>query len=130
MRPIHALKSLLLAIAIALPALAMASETQPYSPDAFAKAKEEGKSIVLDFKASWCGTCKVQGEALEALLKEDRFNDVVAFTVDYDKESALKKEFKVISQSTLVMLKGEKELERAIGITDPKKIADLLSTSS
>ena len=115
---------------VALPFAAFAGEAQPYSKSAFEQAKNEGKSILLDFKADWCPTCRAQSKTLDSLLESSEFDHVVAFTVNYDKEGALKKEFRVVSQSTLVVLKGDKEINRAIGITDSKSIAKLLSSGS
>jgi len=31
---------------------------QPYSPDSLAKARQEGKTVMVDFTADWCLTCK------------------------------------------------------------------------
>lgn len=106
---------------------AKAGQARPFDQAAFDKAKADGKTVLVDFAASWCPTCKKQGPVIESLLKEDKYKDVVAFKADYDKEQELKKQLKVTGQSTLVVFKGDKEAGRAMGITDKVAIGTLLA---
>jgi thioredoxin 1 len=46
--------------------------------------------------------------------------------VDYDSSDDLKKKLNVTKQSTLIIFKGEKEVARSIGVTDPKAICELI----
>jgi thioredoxin 1 len=102
------------------------AEFTPYNKQALQSAKESGKTIVLDFHASWCPTCKKQKSALESILQKDEFKEVRGFIVDYDKEADLKKEFKIIKQSTLVVLKGHQEISRGMGVTSLDEIEKLI----
>ena len=106
----------------------MENKWQPYSEEAFKKAKMEGKTVVLDFRASWCSTCKKQKPILEALLKEKDFESVTGFVVDYDNSKALKRKLKVNRQSTLIVFKGNKEVDRKIGITNKDKIRSFIAS--
>lgn len=106
---------------------AKAGKSQPYNEAAFKKAQSEGKTVFVDFAASWCPTCKKQGPVIESLLQEDKYKNVVAFKADYDTEKELKKQLKVTGQSTLVVFKGDKEAGRAMGITDKAAIGELLA---
>lgn len=105
---------------------AMAGDIKPYDQAAFTEAKDSGKTVLLDFHADWCPVCKKQGPLLQSLAQEDKFKDVVVFKVNYDKESALKKHLKVTSQSTLIVLKGGKEVSRATGVVDKTDIRALI----
>lgn len=105
----------------------MAGEARPFDQEAFNQAKAEGKTVLVDFHATWCPVCKKQSEAIPQVLKEEKFKDVVAFIADYDNEKALKKQLKITGQSTLVVFKGEKEVGRERGITDPETIGKLLA---
>ncbi len=108
---------------------AFANDWKPYSDLAFKEAQISGKSIVLDFHASWCPTCKKQKVVLEELSKEKELNNVVGFVVDYDNSEELKKKMNVKKQSTLIVFKGEKEMGRGLGITDKEEIKTLLKKS-
>lgn len=110
-----------------VPATALATESKPYQAAAFQQAQADGKTVLVDFAASWCPTCRKQGPVIDSLLKQEKFKDVVAFKADYDEEKELKKALKVASQSTLVVFKGDKEAARAAGITSSEAIGELLA---
>ena len=105
---------------------AFAGEIKPYNEAAFKEATAAGRTVLLDFHADWCPVCRKQGPLLQSLVQEDKLKDVAAFKVNYDQESALKQEFKVTSQSTLIVLKGETVVSRATGVTDKAAIRALI----
>jgi len=116
-----------LAVAFVLSAgSALAGEIQPYKAAAFAEAKAAGKTVLLDFHADWCPVCRKQGPVIESLVQEGKFKVIVAFQVNYDDETALKKQLKVTSQSTLIVFKGGKEVSRATGVVDKTDIRALI----
>ena len=116
-----------LAVAFVLSAgSALAGEIQPYKAAAFEEAKAAGKTVLLDFHADWCPVCRKQGPVIESLVQEGKFKVIVAFQVNYDDETALKKQLKVTSQSTLIVFKGGKEVSRATGVVDKTDIRALI----
>lgn len=108
-------------------AVTLAGEPKAFDQMAFTKAKAEGKTVAVAFHADWCGVCKKQAAVIPQILKEDKFQEVLVFTADYDKEKELKKQLKVAGQSTLVVFKGEKEVGREQGITAAASISKLLA---
>lgn len=97
-----------------------------FNAAAFQKAQAEGKTIVIDFHATWCPVCAQQKPILEKLIAEKEFANVVALVADYDTETALKRQMKITSQSTLVVFKGTKEVARSTGSVDPDDLRNLL----
>ena len=109
-----------------LSTLVSAGDWQAYDKAALEVANKEGKTVVLDFHADWCPTCRKQQSVLEKILKEKEFANVRGFTVDYDRASDLKKEYRVQKQSTLIVLKNGKEVARSMGLTNKAEIQDFI----
>jgi len=105
----------------------LAGEPRPFTQEAFTMAKAEGKTVLVDFHASWCPVCKKQAAVIPRVLQEEKFREVVVFTADYDTEKDLERQLKVNGQSTLVLFKGEKEVGREQDITTPAAIGKLLT---
>jgi thioredoxin len=106
---------------------ALATETKPYTPDAFAAAQKAGKPILVDVHASWCPICAKQKPILSELTADPKFKNLVFFVVDFDSQKDAVKSFGVRMQSTLITFKGEHETGRSVGDTDRASIAALLN---
>mgnify|MGYP003401786461 CR=1 FL=1 len=102
------------ALLIGSAALAHALEIQPYTAEALAAAEKAGQPVAVHFHADWCPTCRAQDKVLQS-LKAEKGLDLTVLTANYDTEKALKRRFKVNSQSTLVVLKGQTEAARIVG---------------
>lgn len=105
--------------------LAHALDIQPYSAAALGAAQQAGKPVAVHFHAEWCSTCKTQEKALNA-LKAEKGLDITVLIANYDEEKDLKKQYKVRSQSVLIVFKGEQEKVRLAGDTDIEKIRSAL----
>ena len=97
----------------------------PFDQKKFDTAVAGGKSIVVDFSATWCPTCKAQKPIVDKLMALPKYKTVTLFVADYDKEVALKKQLRVAQQSTFVVFKGGKEVARSTGQTDPDVLASV-----
>jgi thioredoxin 1 len=106
--------------------LALADQ-RDYTESDFNKTLQSGATVVLDFHANWCPTCRAQSKAFETLLKEDKLAGLTLYKVDYDKSDDLKKKYGVMKQSTLVLFKDQKEIDRSMGVTDVDALRTFLS---
>ena len=118
-------RSFVAAAGLGFAALAALAAELPYDKTQFDTALAQGKSVIVDFSASWCPTCKAQKPIVEALMKEKKLEPVTLFVADYDQETALKKQLGVTQQSTFVVFKAGKEVGRSTGQTQKQAIADL-----
>jgi thioredoxin 1 len=109
-------------------ALAHALDIKPYSADALATAEKAGQPVALHFRADWCPTCRAQDKALQS-LKTEKGLDITVLSVNYDTERDLKRRFKINTQSTFVVLKGEKESARLVGDTSSLNIMMALKSA-
>ncbi|MFN3643239.1 MAG: thioredoxin domain-containing protein [Gemmobacter sp.] len=120
------------AVTLAVPLRARAVGA-PYSPEMLEAAMAANETILLDFTASWCSTCAAQGRVLAALKAEnpDYAARIRFIDVDWDqwKSSALVAERNIPRRSTLVVLKGEREIARVVAQTGRAEIKALLDAA-
>ena len=112
-----------------LPGSVLADGDVPYSPAAFTAAQKNNEKILLHFHADWCPTCKVQKEDLAELEKEGALKGIDLMTVNYDKETELKKTMKVNAQATFIAFYGSVETARSTGLTDKDDLKHFINDS-
>jgi len=117
------------AAAAAMPLVAGAVGVQ-YAPGLAQSELASGKTIFLDFNATWCSTCAAQGRVIEALRAADpAYNENIAFiNVDWDNygNGDLARTLNIPRRSTLVVIKGNQELGRIVAGTSKKAIKQLM----
>lgn len=122
----------ILATAAVLATPAFAGPT-PYTPGLVKSELAAGKTVFLDFKADWCTTCKAQERVLAALKSENpAYEQAITFiNVDWDQFSKdeLTKNLKIPRRSTLVALKGDRELGRIVAGTRKEDIKALMDVA-
>lgn len=112
------------------PVAAMAADFVDYTPGVIDAALADGKTVFVDYSATWCSTCKRQERVINALRAEDpTYDDAMTFVkVDWDTygshEVAV---FRSIPRrSTLIVLRGEDELGRVVAGTSEAQIKALM----
>ena len=119
------------AAATALPTLGFAATE--YVPGLVQKHLAAGDTVFLDFKAHWCTTCNAQARAINAIKSgnADYASNIVFIDVDWDQygRSDLVKSLNIPRRSTLVVLKGDKELGRLVADTSSRRIKTLMDTA-
>ena len=108
--------------------LTQAMDIQAYSAAALAAAQKADKPVVLHFRADWCPTCRAQDKVLEKLKAQPGL-DVTVLEVNYDTEKDLKRQYKIQTQSTMVILHGDKERGRLVGDTTEAGIRTALKSA-
>lgn len=116
-----------------LPAAAIASTGIAYKPGLVEKELAAGKAVFIDFYTSWCTTCASQGRTIKALRAANpAYDEAITFiSVDWDLHSGapISRSLNIPRRSTLVALKGDKELGRIVAGTRKAEIKALLDTA-
>ena len=99
-----------------------AQPVQPFSLGALKAAQAAGKPILIDVFAPWCPTCRAQAPTIDRLTTDPAYKGLTIFRLDYDNQTAEKKLLGIARQSTLIVYKGNKEVGRIVGITDPSEL--------
>ncbi len=122
-----------LATTAAFCATAPALAGTAYTPGLVEAELAAGKTVFLDFKASWCSTCAAQERVINALRAENPAYDAAISFVDVDwdqhRNADLTKALNIPRRSTLVVLKGEDELGRIVAGTSKAAIKELMDTA-
>jgi thiol-disulfide isomerase/thioredoxin len=102
---------------IALFALAISTQVfaagQTYNQQVFENLISQGKTVVVHIHADWCGTCKAQDVQINAAMNTAEFKDVTFLEVDYDGQRKSVTFFKAKIQSTIIIFKNGKEIDRS-----------------
>ena len=100
--------------------------TQHFTSETFEKAIAGDQVVLVDFWATWCGPCRMIAPVIEEIADEFEGRAVVG-KVDVDEEPGLAQRFGVMSIPTLIVLKGGKAVEQAIGARGKADVAAMLS---
>ncbi len=76
---------------------------------------QQQKPTLVDFFATWCGPCKVQGPILEQV--KSRLGDKVnIIKIDVDQNPQLSEQYSIQSVPTLILFKDGRAVWRGYGV--------------
>lgn len=109
---------------------AQASGFVEYTPGLIDDALAEGRTVFVDYSATWCGTCRRQERVVNNLRASNPvYDQAMTFVrVDWDTyrthEVAVRRS--IPRRSTLLVLKGNQELGRIVAGTSATEIRLLM----
>ena len=86
-----------------------------FNQESFDKALSEGKLMMVDFWADWCGPCKMLAPVIDGLAQQYAGKAVVG-KVNVDEEQELAIRYGVMSIPTVIFFKDGKEIARKVGV--------------
>ena len=73
--------------------------------------------------------CKLQQPIVDRLSNDPRFAKVKVFRVDFDKERAALRQWKVVQQGTLIAFKGKTEKLRSTGAVEEAELRKIFEAA-
>ena len=104
---------------IFLPINAVEKKTN-FSIEIFEEAKASGRTIVINSYEVWCGTCGKQTKILDQAEKE--FKDIIFLSYEHSKNENIAQQLGIKFWTTIVIYKGDNEVDRIVGQTNKKII--------
>ena len=85
---------------------------------------QAGKTVLLDFWASWGGPCRMMAPVVEEIAKER--TDIVVGTVNVDEQSQLAEKFQIMTIPTLMVIKNGKVVKQVSGVRPKQDVLAML----
>lgn len=82
------------------------------------------KPVLIDFWATWCGPCQMQGPIIDDIANE--LSDVKVCKVNVDENPDLAKKYRVMSIPNLVVIENGALKTQEVGVHDKKGILKML----
>lgn len=94
---------------------------------ASSKDKSNGKVVVIDFFATWCGPCKAMAPAMEKM--EKKYANKIEFRkIDVDQNNEMAQKYQIESIPTLVILSPDGDvLDKVVGMRGEENLDKIFS---
>ena len=83
------------------------------------------KPVLVDFWATWCGPCQIQGPIIEELSGE--VSDVVVGKLDVDAEEDIAGRYSIMSIPTVMLFKNGEVAKKAVGVQSKESLLEMIS---
>ncbi len=81
------------------------------------------KVVLVDFFATWCGPCRMQGPIVEEIEKEIGDKAKIG-KMDIDGNPVTAQKFGIMSIPTIIIFKGGQALKTLVGLQDKQTLLD------
>ena len=85
---------------------------------------QDGKTVLVDFWATWCGPCRMLSPIVDEVAEER--GDIKVGKVNVDEQPELAGQFDVMSIPTLLVFENGKLVNRAVGARPKSGVLSLL----
>jgi len=95
----------------------------------FEETINSGKTVLVDFFATWCGPCKMLAPVLEEISNEVSEDKIVA-KLDIDQNMEIARQFRVMSVPTMITFKNGEAVFKMIGVREKDEIVSMIDETA
>ncbi len=88
--------------------------------------KVDGKPMIIDFNATWCGPCRQFAPNFEAVA-ENNAGKALFYSVDVDKHPALAKQYNVQGIPMVLFISPDGKTDSMVGYRDESEFAAIVA---
>ncbi len=85
---------------------------------------DSGKTVLVDFNATWCGPCKMMAPVFDEL--SENYGDVVFVSCDVDECPDTAAKYGIMSIPTIMMFKDGESKESIVGAQPRKNLENFI----
>ncbi|CUM63537.1 uncharacterized protein PRCAT00001115001 [Priceomyces carsonii] len=97
------------------------------SKQEFADTLSHDGLVVVDFFATWCGSCKIIAPLLDKFSKE--YTQAKFIKVDVDEFGDIAQEYEITAMPTVLFFKGGKLINKIIG-ANPAALKEVIASNA
>jgi thioredoxin 1 len=85
--------------------------------------------VLVDFKADWCGPCKMMTPILKEVKKQLK-DSVAIIKIDVDKNPAVAAKYQIKGVPTLMIFKESKQVWKQSGVVQANQLIEIINSFS
>ena len=94
----------------------------------FAELLQDGKLVIVDFWAVWCGPCRMLSPLLDE-VEEEMADKVTVVKVNVDDADEIAMRYRIMSIPTLIFFKDGKMVDRTVGAMPKSVLVDKINAN-
>ncbi len=95
----------------------------------FKEIIDQKTSVLVDFKADWCGPCKMMIPILKE-VKQQLKDNIKIIKIDVDKNQSVAAKYQVKGVPTLILFKEGKQVWRQSGVLQANQLIQIINSHS
>ena len=94
----------------------------------FEELLQDGKLVIVDFWATWCGPCRMLSPLLDE-VEEEMADKVTVVKVNVDDADEIAMKFRIMNIPTLLFFKGGQLVDKTVGAMPKNVLVDKINAN-